>query len=95
MGSGLFLFFSAEDGRLKYKVIFEGKGKSLVSGHHMAFDCMPKVEQLFVGARVAVKCQASQPHFSPGVLAELPSRRNRMRCFQIMLYFKKLSLISA
>ncbi|XP_039976940.1 histone-lysine N-methyltransferase SETDB1-B-like isoform X2 [Xiphias gladius] len=68
-----------EDGRLKYKVIFEEKGKSLVSGHHIAFDCMPKVEQLFVGARVVVKCQADQPHFCPGVLAELPSRRNRMR----------------
>ncbi|XP_023265571.1 histone-lysine N-methyltransferase SETDB1-B-like [Seriola lalandi dorsalis] len=68
-----------EDGRLKYKVHFEEKGKSLVSGHHIAFDCMPKVEHLFVGARVVVKYQADQSHFSPGVLAELPSRKNQMR----------------
>ncbi|XP_044028956.1 histone-lysine N-methyltransferase SETDB1-A-like isoform X2 [Siniperca chuatsi] len=68
-----------EDGRLKYKISFEEKGKSLVSGHHIAFDCMPKAEQLFVGARIVVKRQADKPQFCPGVLAELPSRKNRMR----------------
>ncbi|XP_070778265.1 histone-lysine N-methyltransferase SETDB1-B-like [Enoplosus armatus] len=68
-----------EDGRLKYKISFEDKGKSLVSGHHIAFDCMPNMKQLFVGARVVAKCQADWPQFCPGVLAELPSRRNRMR----------------
>ncbi|XP_040909507.1 histone-lysine N-methyltransferase SETDB1-B-like [Toxotes jaculatrix] len=68
-----------EDGRLKYKILFEEKGKSLVSGHHIAFDCMPKVEQLFVGARVVVKCQADKPHFCPGIIAELPSRTNHLR----------------
>ncbi|XP_026202695.1 histone-lysine N-methyltransferase SETDB1-like isoform X2 [Anabas testudineus] len=68
-----------EDGRVKYKVNFEEKGKSLVSGHHIAFSCMPKVEHLFVGARVVVKCPGDKPQFCPGILAEVPNRRNRMR----------------
>ncbi|KAG8005248.1 Histone-lysine N-methyltransferase SETDB1-B [Nibea albiflora] len=37
-----------EDGRLKYKVSFKEKGKSLVSGHHIAFDTAPRLEQLFL-----------------------------------------------
>ncbi|XP_070840694.1 histone-lysine N-methyltransferase SETDB1-B-like [Chaetodon trifascialis] len=68
-----------EDGRLKYKVSFEDKGKSLVSGHHIAFDSTPKLEQLYVGARVVVGCQEDKLWFQPGVLAELPTRRNRLR----------------
>lgn len=80
----MFAFFT-EDGRLKYKVHFLEKGKSLVSGHHIAWDSMPKWEQLFVGARVVVKREADQTHFCPGVLAELPNRKNRMRC--VCVYF--------
>ncbi|XP_049458996.1 histone-lysine N-methyltransferase SETDB1-B-like isoform X2 [Epinephelus fuscoguttatus] len=68
-----------EDGRLKYKVSFEEKGKSLVSGHHIAFDTTPKLEQLYVGARVVVRCQDNKFRFRPGVLSELPSRKNRLR----------------
>ncbi|XP_061738148.1 histone-lysine N-methyltransferase SETDB1-B-like [Nerophis ophidion] len=68
-----------EDGRLKYKVIFEEKGKSLVSGHHIAFETMPKLEQLYVGARVVVKCQDDATLFRAGILAELPCRKNRLR----------------
>ncbi|XP_030603435.1 histone-lysine N-methyltransferase SETDB1-B-like isoform X1 [Archocentrus centrarchus] len=68
-----------EDGRLKYKVSFEEKGKSLVSGHHVAFDTTAKVEQLYVGARVVVQCQDNKFRFQPGVVAELPSRKNRLR----------------
>ncbi|XP_029023386.1 histone-lysine N-methyltransferase SETDB1-B-like [Betta splendens] len=68
-----------EDGRLKYKVNFEEKGRSLVSGHHIAFDHTPKLEQLYVGARVVVRCQENKFKFSPGILAELPSRKNRLR----------------
>lgn len=66
-----------DDGRVKYKVMFEEKGKSLVSGHHIAFDHMPKVNQLVVGTRVVVKTEDGQ--FMPGVMAEIPSRKNRMR----------------
>ncbi|XP_030003010.1 histone-lysine N-methyltransferase SETDB1-B-like isoform X2 [Sphaeramia orbicularis] len=68
-----------EDGRLKYKVCFEEKGKSLVSGHHVAFDTTPKLEQLFIGARMVVRCQVNKFRFLPGILAELPSRNNRLR----------------
>ncbi|XP_038583919.1 histone-lysine N-methyltransferase SETDB1-B-like [Micropterus salmoides] len=68
-----------EDGRLKYKVSFEEKGRSLVSGHHIAFDSTPKLEQLYVGARVVVKCQDTSSRFWPAILAELPSRKNRLR----------------
>lgn len=68
-----------EDGRVKYKVSFEGKGKSLVSGHHIAFDSPPKLAQLYIGARVVVRCQVNKFRFWPGILAELPNRSNRLR----------------
>ncbi|XP_026045617.1 histone-lysine N-methyltransferase SETDB1-B-like isoform X3 [Astatotilapia calliptera] len=68
-----------EDGRLKYKVSFEEKGKSLVSGHHVAFDTTAKVEQLYVGARVVIQCQDNKYRFQPGVVGELRSRKNRLR----------------
>lgn len=68
-----------EDGRVKYKVSFEQKGKSLVSRHHVALDNPPKLAQLFVGARVVVRCQVNKFRFWPGILAELPSRSNRLR----------------
>lgn len=85
----LFVFF-AEDGRVKYKISFDEKGKSLVSGHHIAFDCLPKAEQLFVGARMVVKCpgdKPDKPKFCPCILAELPSRKNRMRFVFVMDHF--------
>ncbi|PWA15101.1 hypothetical protein CCH79_00008662, partial [Gambusia affinis] len=68
-----------DDGRLKYKVSFEDKGTCLVSGHHIAFDSRPKVEQLYIGARVVVRCQNNKYRFRPGILAELPSRKNQFR----------------
>ncbi|XP_072246988.1 histone-lysine N-methyltransferase SETDB1-B-like [Leuresthes tenuis] len=68
-----------EDGRLKYKVSFLEKGKSLVSGHHIASDFTPKLEQLHVGARVVIKSSDDTHCFIPGILAELPSRKNRLR----------------
>ncbi|XP_069032783.1 histone-lysine N-methyltransferase SETDB1-B-like [Embiotoca jacksoni] len=68
-----------EGGRLKYKVGYEEKGKRLVSGHHIAFDASPKLEQLFVGARVVIRSPNNKFRFRPGILAELPSRKNRLR----------------
>ncbi|XP_038154979.1 histone-lysine N-methyltransferase SETDB1-B-like [Cyprinodon tularosa] len=68
-----------DDGRVKYKVIFEEKGKSLVSGHHIAFDTNPKLERLYVGARVLIQSPEDNQCFLPGLLAELPSRKNRLR----------------
>ncbi|KAM6974355.1 histone-lysine N-methyltransferase SETDB1-B-like [Tautogolabrus adspersus] len=66
------------DGRLRYKVGFE-KGRKIVSGHHIALNCTPKVEELEVGCRVVIKCGATLSNFFSGILAELPNRKNRMR----------------
>ncbi|XP_060948666.1 histone-lysine N-methyltransferase SETDB1-B-like [Limanda limanda] len=68
-----------EDGRIKYKVGFEERGKSLVSGHHIAFDQTPTLEQLYIGAPVVVRVQTNNPLYQPGILAELPSRKNHLR----------------
>ncbi|XP_076011318.1 uncharacterized protein LOC143004348 isoform X2 [Genypterus blacodes] len=68
-----------EDGRMKYKVRFENREKVLMSGHHIGFDKTPAVEQLYVGARVIAPTQADKAAFAPGILAELPSRKNRHR----------------
>lgn len=64
---------------MKYKITFEGKGKVLVSGHHLAFDRMPKVEELSIGSRVVVKSPSDATEYQPAIMAELPSRKNRMR----------------
>lgn len=50
-----------------------------MSGHHIAYNSTPKLEQLYVGARVAVACHEHDNVFRPGILAELPSRKNRLR----------------
>ncbi|XP_043994113.1 histone-lysine N-methyltransferase SETDB1-A-like [Gambusia affinis] len=68
-----------EGGKVKYKVTFEEKGKILVSGHHLAFDNMPKLEELSIGCRVVVKISNEKVEYKPGIMAELPSRKNRMR----------------
>ncbi|XP_054886229.1 histone-lysine N-methyltransferase SETDB1-B-like isoform X2 [Poeciliopsis prolifica] len=68
-----------DDGRVKYKVIFNEKGKSLVSGHHIAKKTNPKLDQLYVGARVLIQSPEDEQCFLPGLLAELPSRKNRLR----------------
>ncbi|XP_017283495.1 histone-lysine N-methyltransferase SETDB1-B [Kryptolebias marmoratus] len=68
-----------EDGRVKYKVSFEEKGKSLVSGHHIALDHPPKLEELYVGARIVIQSSHDEFCFLPGILSELPSRKNRLR----------------
>ncbi|XP_023151347.2 histone-lysine N-methyltransferase SETDB1-A-like isoform X2 [Amphiprion ocellaris] len=76
---GTIMELITKDDKMKYKVNFEEKGKSLVSGHHVALDDMPKVDRLFVGARVIVRSQVDEAEFLPGILAEIPTRRNRMR----------------
>lgn len=77
--NNLAAFAISEDGKVKYKVVFDEMGKSLVSSHHIALDCTPVVDYLVVGTRVVVKCQDDQPNFKPGILAEVPGRKNRMR----------------
>lgn len=79
---------------MKYKIHFEEKGKSLVSGHHIAFDGQPKLEHLVIGSRVVIKCPDKNPPFCPGILAELPSRKNRMRCVFLIIILKYSSVIN-
>ncbi|XP_057689955.1 histone-lysine N-methyltransferase SETDB1-B isoform X2 [Corythoichthys intestinalis] len=63
----------------KYKVKFD-KGKSLLSGNHVAFDYNPTLESLFVGARVVAKYKDShQMWLYAGIVAEMPSTKNQMR----------------
>ncbi|XP_024154232.1 histone-lysine N-methyltransferase SETDB1-A isoform X2 [Oryzias melastigma] len=64
------------DGRVKYKINFDKKGKSLVSGHHIAYESRAKVDQLDIGTRVVVH---RGEEYLPGILGEIPSRKNRMR----------------
>uniref|UniRef100_A0A673J931 [histone H3]-lysine(4) N-trimethyltransferase n=1 Tax=Sinocyclocheilus rhinocerous TaxID=307959 RepID=A0A673J931_9TELE len=64
----------------KYKVKFENKGKSLLSGNHVAFDYHPTLERLFVGARVVARYKdGNQVWLYAGVVAEMPNSKNRMR----------------
>ncbi|KAJ8383766.1 hypothetical protein AAFF_G00214530 [Aldrovandia affinis] len=64
----------------KYKVKFENKGKSLLSGNHVAFDYHPTLERLYVGARVVAKYKdGNQVWLYAGVVAEMPNSKNRMR----------------
>ncbi|XP_061530207.1 histone-lysine N-methyltransferase SETDB1-B isoform X1 [Phycodurus eques] len=63
----------------KYKVKFD-KGKSLLSGNHVAFDYNPTLESLFVGARVVAKYKDShQMWLYAGIVAEMPTTKNQMR----------------
>lgn len=77
--SPVFFVVFAEHGRQKYKISFEDKSKSLVSGHHMAFDNTAQLDELSVGSRVVVECEDRALRFRPGIVAELPSCKNRKR----------------
>ncbi|KAJ8000366.1 hypothetical protein DPEC_G00204080 [Dallia pectoralis] len=64
----------------RYKVDFSEKGRSMLSGHHIAFAHTASLERLYVGVRVVAKFKdAGQSWFYSGILAELPNRKNRMR----------------
>ncbi|XP_075048650.1 LOW QUALITY PROTEIN: histone-lysine N-methyltransferase SETDB1-like [Mixophyes fleayi] len=64
----------------KYKVKFDNKGKSLLSGNHIAYDYPPAPEKLFVGSRVVAKYKdGNQVWLYAGIVAEPPSNKNKMR----------------
>ncbi|XP_033837121.2 histone-lysine N-methyltransferase SETDB1-B-like isoform X3 [Periophthalmus magnuspinnatus] len=70
---------SGADGVEKFKVKFE-KGKSLLSGNHIAFTFNPILENLYVGARVVAKYKDGNSEWLyAGIVAEMPSTKNRMR----------------
>uniref|UniRef100_A0A3B5MX31 [histone H3]-lysine(4) N-trimethyltransferase n=1 Tax=Xiphophorus couchianus TaxID=32473 RepID=A0A3B5MX31_9TELE len=67
------------NGVFKYKVRFD-KGKSLLSGNHVAFDYNPTLESLYVGARVVAKYKdGNLVWLYAGIVAEMPNNKNRMR----------------
>uniref|UniRef100_A0A7N6BBL4 [histone H3]-lysine(4) N-trimethyltransferase n=1 Tax=Anabas testudineus TaxID=64144 RepID=A0A7N6BBL4_ANATE len=67
------------NGIFKYKVKFD-KGKSLLSGNHVAFDYNPTLENLYVGARVVAKYKdGNLVWLYAGIVAEMPNNKNRMR----------------
>lgn len=66
----------------RYKILFDGgKGKSVLSAHHLACVGPPMLKDLFVGCRV-VACykEDNQSWLHAAVVVEMPERRNRMRC---------------
>lgn len=78
--SGTLVAIKQVGNNFKYKVKFENKGKSLLSGNHVAFDYHPTLERLYVGARVVAKYKdGNQVWLYAGVVAEMPSSKNRMR----------------
>uniref|UniRef100_A0A8C9YG29 [histone H3]-lysine(4) N-trimethyltransferase n=1 Tax=Sander lucioperca TaxID=283035 RepID=A0A8C9YG29_SANLU len=69
----------AGNGIFKYKVKFD-KGKSLLSGNHVAFEYNPTLEILYVGARVVAKYKdGNLVWLYAGIVAEMPNNKNRMR----------------
>lgn len=76
---GIFVLSLTEDGSVKYKIGFANKSRGLVSGRHMAFERRPRLSQLKVGTRVVIERPHAAPQYSTGILAELPSWKNRMR----------------
>ncbi|KAM4690789.1 histone-lysine N-methyltransferase SETDB1 [Rhinophrynus dorsalis] len=64
----------------KFKVKFDNKGKSLLSGNHIAYDYHLPPEKLFVGSRVVAKYKdGNQVWLYAGIVAEPPSNKNKMR----------------
>ncbi|XP_078480213.1 histone-lysine N-methyltransferase SETDB1-B-like isoform X4 [Lampetra planeri] len=64
----------------KYKVKFDSKGKSLLSGNHIAYDRHPESESLVVGSRVVAKYKdGTSVWLYAGIVAETPHRTNKYR----------------
>nr|XP_034953608.1 histone-lysine N-methyltransferase SETDB1 isoform X2 [Zootoca vivipara] len=64
----------------KYKVKFDNKGKSLLSGNHIAYDYHPSADKLHVGSRVVAKYKdGNQMWLYAGIVAETPNVKNKMR----------------
>ncbi|KAG8146990.1 hypothetical protein E2320_014073 [Naja naja] len=56
------------------------RGKSLLSGNHIAYDSHPVPERLSVGSRVVAKYKdGNQVWLYAGIVAEMPNVKNKMR----------------
>lgn len=64
---------------LMYKVCFEDEEKHLVIGHDIAFGDSAQLDQLSIGSSVVVECADRVPRFHSGILAELPTPKNKHR----------------
>ncbi|XP_033927186.1 LOW QUALITY PROTEIN: histone-lysine N-methyltransferase SETDB1 [Melopsittacus undulatus] len=64
----------------KYKVKFDNKGKSLLSGNHIAYDYHPVPQKHYVGSRVVAKYKdGNQVWLYAGIVAETPNVKNKER----------------
>ncbi|XP_051901899.1 histone-lysine N-methyltransferase SETDB1-B [Pristis pectinata] len=64
----------------KYKVKFDNKGKSLLSGNHIAYDYHPQADRLMVGSRVVAKYKdGNSVWLYAGIVAETPNSKNKTR----------------
>ncbi|XP_064494293.1 histone-lysine N-methyltransferase SETDB1 isoform X4 [Pseudopipra pipra] len=64
----------------KYKVKFDNKGKSLLSGNHIAHDYHPCPERHHVGSRVVARYKdGNQMWLYAGIVAETPNVKNKDR----------------
>ncbi|XP_060676823.1 histone-lysine N-methyltransferase SETDB1-B isoform X3 [Hemiscyllium ocellatum] len=64
----------------KYKVKFDNKGKSLLSGNHVAYDYHPAADRLMVGSRVVAKYKdGNSVWLYAGIVAETPNNKNKTR----------------
>ncbi|XP_058261294.1 histone-lysine N-methyltransferase SETDB1-A [Hemibagrus wyckioides] len=78
---GMILDIKTTETGPRCKILFDGgKGKSILSAHHLACVDPPMLKDLFVGCRV-VACykEDDQSWLHAAVVAEMPDRRNRMR----------------
>lgn len=74
----LFFFFPGTG--KKYKVKFDNKGKSLLSGNHIAYDYHPCAERHHVGRRVVARYKdGNQMWLYAGIVAETPNLKNKDR----------------
>ncbi|KAK3525485.1 hypothetical protein QTP86_032367 [Hemibagrus guttatus] len=78
---GMILDIKSTETGPRCKILFDGgKGKSVLSAHHLACVGPPMLKDLFVGCRV-VACykEDNQSWLHAAVVVEMPERRNRMR----------------
>lgn len=75
----------------KYKVKFDNKGKSLLSGNHIAYDYHPPADKLFVGSRVVAKYKdGNQVWLYAGIVAETPNVKNKLR---FLIFFFMMAML--
>lgn len=70
-----------------YKVCFEDEKRDLVHGPCMAFGNSARLDQLSIGSCVVVEREDQVPRFRSGILAELPTLKNKQRLVLLLEEF--------